>query len=210
MAMAGRETQSEMYFKKAILVDPKLMPAWQGLGLVLSGESKFDAALDAFGKVVELAPESGQAYLHIAQLQEKRANWNQAQTAYQKSLELEPDNVVAKNNLAWSYAEHGGNIDVALRLAQEANQAKPDDPEICDTLGWIYMKKNTLGDAIQALKKSVALVPKNPEYSYHLGIAYLRAGDTIKAKEFLEGTLQIEPNSPFAQDVRRMLVSLKN
>ena len=208
--MAGRDAESETYFKQAISINPQLRPAWEGLGLVLSAEAKYDAALDAFNKVVQLSPDPGPAYLHIAQLQERRADWNQAQTAYRKSLELEADNVVAKNNLAWSYAEHGGNIDVALRLAQEANQAKPDDPEICDTLGWIYVRKNTPGAAIQVLKKSVALAPKNPEYNYHLGMAYLSAGDTAKAKELLEATLYLEPASPLAEDVKKTLASLKN
>jgi Flp pilus assembly protein TadD len=123
---------------------------------------------------------------------------------------LDLDNAVAKNNLAWSYAEHGGNIDVALRLAQEASQAKPDDPEICDTLGWIYVQKNTLALAVQQLQKSVALLPRNPEYSYHLGVAYLRSGETAKARKFLEATLRAEPDSSFAPDARKMLVSLKN
>jgi len=77
-------------------------------------------------------------------------------------------------------------------------------------LGWIYIKKNTLGEAIQSLSKSVALVPRNPEYSYHLGVAYLRAGDSAKAKEFLETSLHIEPKSPFAEDARNLLTSLKN
>ncbi len=209
-AKTGQNGQSETYFKKAVSIDPQLIPAWQGLGLVLGAESKYDAALDAFNHVAQLSPKSGSAYFNIAQVQDVQGNWNQAQSSYQKSIELEPDNAVAKNNLAWSYAEHGGNIDVALRLAQEANRAKPDDPEICDTLGWIYLKKNTLSDAIQAFKKSLSLVPKNPEYSYHLGIAYLRSGDPTKAKEFLEASLQMGPKSAFAQDARKILVSLKN
>ena len=209
-ALAGRNSDAETYFKKAVAKDPHLMGAWQGLGLVMSAESKYDAALDAFNEVIRQSPKSGIAYFSVAQVRDLQGDWNQAQGAYRRSLELDPGNVVAKNNLAWSYSEHGGNIDVALRLAQEASQAKPDDPEICDTLGWIYIKKNTLGEAIQSLSKSVALVPRNPEYSYHLGVAYLRAGDSAKAKEFLETSLHIEPKSPFAEDARNLLTSLKN
>ncbi len=209
-ALAGRNAESETYFEKAVSVNPKLIPAWQGLGLVLSTESKYDAALDAFNKVAQLSPNSGIAYFNIAQVQDMRGDWSHAQEAYRKSLDLEPGNAVAKNNLAWSYSEHDGNIDMALRLAQEAHQVKPDDPEICDTLGWIYMKKNTLDDAIQAFKKSVSLVPNNPEYNYHLGIAYLRSGDKAKAKALLETALHMQPNSPFALNIRNMLISMKN
>jgi tetratricopeptide (TPR) repeat protein len=208
--MAGRKEVSENYFRKAVSVNPKLLTAWQGLGLALSAQSKFDEALDAFNKVVQLAPNSSVGYFNIAQVQDMHGDWSKAQDSYRKVLELEPGNAIAKNNLAWSYAEHGGNIDVALRFAQEAHQAKPDDPEICDTLGWIYLKKNTVGDAIQQFQKSVSLLPKSPEYSYHLGMAYLRSGDNAKAKEFLEATLRLQPNSSFAPDARKLLVSIKN
>ena len=208
-AMAGHNPQAETYFQKAIAIDPKLIAGWQGLGLVLSAESKIEPAINAFNNVLDLSPKSGISYFHIAQLQEKRGDWREAQNAYEKSLELDPDNVVAKNNLAWSYAEHDGNIDVALRLAQEANRAKPDDPEICDTLGWIYMKKNTLGDAIQVLRKSVALVPSNPEYKYHLGVADFRAGNKSDAKELLEAAIHLGLAPATGEDARKMLTSLK-
>ena len=139
-----------------------------------------------------------------------RGDWAKAQESYRKSLELDSANPVAKNNLAWIYAEHGGNMDIALKLAEEAHQAKPDDPEICDTLGWIYLQKNTVSDAIQELRKSVSLVPSNPEYTYHLGVAYLRSGNKKKAKENLEESIHGGPNSPLAADARQMLASLKD
>jgi len=146
----------------------------------------------------------------MAQLLEKHGDWEKAQESYQTVLRLEPDNIVAKNNLAWNYAEHGGNVDIALRLAQEANQARPDDPAICDTLGWIYLKKNTVGNAIEVFRKSVALEPGNAEYKYHLGMAYLRAGDTLKAKQQLEASLGMNPDPSVASDARKMLASMGN
>jgi tetratricopeptide (TPR) repeat protein len=210
MAMADRPGLAEDYLKKAVSLNPQLVAAWQGLGVVLSAQSKYDEALEVFNKVVQTSPKPAIAYFYIAQLEDRRGNWKASQAAYQKSLELDPDNVIAKNNLAWSYSEHGGNIDVALRLAQEANQSRPDDPEVCDTLGWIYIKKNTPGAAIQSLKRSVALMPKNPEYQYHLGVAYLRAGDHAKARESLQAAVYLGPNATFTQDAKDMLSSLRN
>jgi Flp pilus assembly protein TadD len=72
------------------------------------------------------------------------------------------------------------------------------------------MKKNTLGSAIQSFKKSVTLVPRNPGYNYHLGIAYMRAGDATNAKQALEASLRVEPHSSYAEDARKALASLKN
>lgn len=209
-ALAGPKAQSETYLRKATSLDSKLVPAWETLGLILTAETKYDGAIDAFDKVLELSPDSASAYFNIAEVQNMRGDWAKAQESYRKSLELDSANPVAKNNLAWIYAEHGGNMDIALKLAEEAHQAKPDDPEICDTLGWIYLQKNTVSDAIQELRKSVSLVPSNPEYTYHLGVAYLRSGNKKKAKENLEESIHGGPNSPLAADARQMLASLKD
>src|SRR5271165_840777 len=210
MAVAGRYAQSETFFRQAVAINPQLAAAWQGLGDVLARQSNYDAALDSFGKVIQQTPKSGLTYFRIGQVYDKRGDWSSAETAYQKLLELEPDNAAGKNNLAWDYTEHGGNIDVALRLSQEAVLAKPDDPELSDTLGWIYLRKNAPMDAIQVLKQSVSKAPKSPEYNYHLGMAYLRAGRPAEAKQFLEATLTLEPGFAHAEDTRKMLASLKN
>jgi len=53
-------------------------------------------------------------------------------------------------------------------------------------------------------------LPKNPEYQYHLGVAYLRAGDHAKARESLQAAVYLGPNSAFTQDAKDLLSSLKN
>ena len=114
----------------------------------------------------------------------------------------DPDNIVAKNNLAWVYAEHGGNIDVALRLAEEAKEKAPEDPTITDTLGWIYVKKGSYEAAVENLKNSVAKNPHDPSGLYHLGTAYYKLGKTADAKRELEAALKI-PNFAQAADARK-------
>jgi len=203
-------TDAESEFRAAATTNPQMALAWQGLGQALAAESKDDSAFEAFSTLLQVSPNSSLAYLGIARIHEKRAEWSQAENAYNKLLQGEPDNVVAKNNLAWDYAEHGGDVNVALRLAQDASQAVPDNPEVCDTLGWIYLKQNSPRNAIEVLSKSVRLAPQNPEYNYHLGIAYLRNGDSNKAKQLLQTTIQLQPKSMYAEDAQNMLLAMKN
>ena len=68
----------------------------------------------------------------------------QANEQYQKALAINPNSALAANNLAWNYVEYGGNLDVALALAQTAKAQLPDIPGIADTLGWIYYKKTSI------------------------------------------------------------------
>src|SRR6185295_5834498 len=83
----------------------------------------------------------------------------ESQQRYEHVIDIDPDAVVAANNLAWMYATTGGNLDRALQLAQAATAKMPNDPEVQDTLGWIYLRKNLLKMAVDALEISVANDP---------------------------------------------------
>jgi len=41
----------------------------------------------------------------------------------------------SRNNLAYNYVQYGGNLDVALGLAQKAREVNSTDAGIADTLG---------------------------------------------------------------------------
>ena len=68
---------------------------------------------------------------------------------FERVIGLDPDAPVAANNSAWMYAESGGNLDVALQLAQTAQRGLPESAEVSNTLGFIYYKKNLLTLAIR-------------------------------------------------------------
>src|SRR5207344_790828 len=97
-----------------------------------------------------------------------------AQKMYERTLEVDPTAPVAANNLAWMYATHGGNLDVALQLAQTAKQKLADDASVDDTLGWIFYKKDLAVDAIRSFEASVKRMPTKAEYHFHLGLAHAK------------------------------------
>ena len=93
-------------------------------------------------------------------------------------MDLKSNFAPAANNLAYNYAQHGGNLDVALGLAQKAREANPNDPGIADTLGWIHYKKGTYATAVALLKESnEKFKGQNPTVLYHLGLAYDKSGE---------------------------------
>ena len=120
-----------------------------------------------------------------------------ARRAFEQVLALDPKASVAANNLAWIYAENGGNLDVAMQLAQTAQAALPDSGETSDTLGWIYLKKEIYGLSITTLRRAVELEPKNPKFHYHLGLAYARSGDKHA------GQVDVADRAPAAARLRR-------
>ena len=69
----------------------------------------------------------------------------------------------------------------------------PNLPEVNDTLGWVYYRKDLIGQAILFLQQSLDMEPHNPVYHYHLGMAYARKGEDAKARRLLEAALRIDP-----------------
>jgi tetratricopeptide (TPR) repeat protein len=143
----------------------------------------------------------------VVELQDRPAD---AQHRYEQIVATSPDAVVATNNLAWLYAERGGNLDVALGLAQTAFQLNPNLPEISDTLGWVYYKKGLLPQATSALQRSVEGDPSSPVYHYHLGLIHTKRGDRLKARQSLEKALALDSNFDGSSDARRVLTSLRD
>src|SRR5581483_784930 len=127
---------------------------------------------------------------------------------FERALQIDPEAAVAANNLAWIYAETGENLDVALQLARVAQKRLPGVPEVADTLGYIYYKKNLAPLAISAFTLSAERDPGNATYQYHLGLAYAGAGDTKRAKELLTRALALKADFSGAQEARELLSSL--
>jgi Flp pilus assembly protein TadD len=142
-----------------------------------------------------------------AMIVEGQGKQAEARRRYEQIMQLDPTAAVAANNLAYMYAETGGNLDVALQLAQTAKQKLPEVPDVNDTLGYVYLKKDLASLAIPPLQASVRKDPKNSTYQYHLGLAYAKAGDKVKAKKALEQALAVNASFPGADDARRMLAS---
>jgi Flp pilus assembly protein TadD len=148
-------------------------------------------------------------YLLLGEMYEARRDWSNAKATYQKILELQPDNPVASNNFAYVMLQEGGNVDLALAMAQTARRGMPDSPNTADTLGWAYYKKGAYASAIGLLQEAVDKSPNDPSFQYHLGLAYQQAGRTASAKEHLQKVLKIDPNFPNADEVKKTLSELR-
>lgn len=195
-------------FKKAIELNPNDLGAYLDLGNLYSRLKKYDAAIKELDEASQINPKAVQVYMLKGVIYEAQKQQGHAQTEYEKALRIDPKFAPAANNLAWIYAEHGGNIDQALSLAQIAKERFPDDPGISDTLGWILYKKNIFLKAISHLEASAEKLPENPVVRYHLGMAYFKDGRKVLAKTELESALRLNADFPGAEEAKETLKSL--
>jgi hypothetical protein len=94
-----------------------------------SGAARTDGECDRhLGTVVECASQRCRRDGNSRALEESRGDLGKAEAYYRKSLQIQPKQPVAANNLAYRMLENGENVDVALTLAQTARQAMPNSP----------------------------------------------------------------------------------
>jgi putative PEP-CTERM system TPR-repeat lipoprotein len=201
----GDTRRREQMLRHLIDVDPSNIRAYAALARLYVELDQLDKAKAQFDQILAKSPNAIGASTMVALILESQGKTAEAVKAYERVLAIEPGAILAANNLAWLYAEGAGNLDVALDLAQGAKQRAPKTPQLDDTIGWIYLKKNLPQLAIQAFRTSAETEPANPVYRYHLGLAYIKNGDRIRAREALDEALRLRPGYPEAVEARKTL-----
>ena len=67
----------------------------------------YDDAVDVYSKLIEIKPNSFEAYTNIANCYFHKKNYNAAIENYKKSLEINSKNYIAYNNLGNTFKELG-------------------------------------------------------------------------------------------------------
>jgi peroxiredoxin len=97
-----------------------------------------------------------------------------------------PQKAIALNVVAYTLAEAGKGLDLALKYAEQAlNKYTTEDQNdqratLQDTLGWVYFKRGNYPEAIKYLELAVQAA-QDPDIQEHLAFAYEKAGQTDKA-----------------------------
>ena len=203
--LAGAETE----FKQASDLDKKSGEALVKLGVVQNARGAADDALQTFSEGSKTNPKEVAFYLLAGGIYESRQDWDHAKQQYQKVLEIQPDNPLASNNLAYVMLQQGGNVDVAFAMAQTARQKLPDNPNTADTLGWAFYHKQVYKSAVTLFKEAVKQDPDNVLFNYHLGLAYAKNGQAALAKQQLDRVLKIKPNFPGLDELRQAVTEAK-
>jgi tetratricopeptide (TPR) repeat protein len=204
---------AEAALEKSIQLDKKDLDSLLKLAQVKAAQGSIDKGIAICQQAAKDNPNQPSFYILIGELYESKHDWQNASAAYKSALAVRPDDPVASNNLAWAMLQSGGNLDIALSLAQTAHRGMPNSPGAADTLGWVYYQKGDYGPAINTLQDALKLAakfnaPDNPGIHYHLGMAYAKTNQPVLARQQLQQVLKINPNFSQADEVKKQLALL--
>ena len=205
----GDVAKAEALLRRAIEADAANFEAYGLLGQIYVAQKRLDEALAQFDRLAAQRPGAEGPPTMAGLILEAQGKPVEARARYERLVEANPRAAVASNNLAWMYASNGEQLDRALKLAQAAKAALPDDPSVNDTLAYVFLKKQMPALALPLLRLAVSKAPGEPVYHYHLGLAHMQAGDSASARQALEQALELRADFDGAEDARKMLGTLR-
>jgi tetratricopeptide (TPR) repeat protein len=197
-------------FERAIQLDPKYVQGYLRLGAVYQGQNQPDAAIGEYQKVLDLQPRSAPMITFVGNLYLEKNDLDTAGKYYARALEVDPNFAFANANLAWVDAQQGKDLDVALGMAQKARSLAPEVPSVTDVLAWVMYKRGNYSGAIPLLQECIKRSPDSAQYHYHLGLAYLGAGQKDSAKTQLQAALERKQLRPAETEQAQQALAQSN
>lgn len=171
-------------------------------------QGEFKKATDALEKAVAADPGNADSYLWLARSFGRRAETSNLFTApgqaskarqyFEKSVQLNPGNLEAVNDLFEYYLEApgflGGGLDKAQRAAEQIARINPSEGHWA--LAKIAERRKEFSAAEQQLRRAVELAPHQVGRLIDLARFLMKQGRIQEADQSLARADQIAPNSP--------------
>ncbi len=122
-------------------------------------EPKSDVVRDLLEQVVAEAPKFVAGHVLLADIQTARGEHELARASYRAVLALDPNHVVALNNLAYNLAVQAGDVEAAVPLADRLTRLGQTSPTVLDTVGWVWHLAGRSREAAEVLSRATKADP---------------------------------------------------
>ncbi len=185
------------------------------LGTLYAKQELYNKALLTYDKGLKSFPRNEKLLFAKGVLLDQMGRFEDSMAIMEEILMINSENALALNYVGYSYVDRGLKLQEALTMLQKANQLKPDDGYILDSLGWAYFKLGQVQQARDLVERANQLNPKEPAILEHLGDIYLKLGQIDKAKNYFQqalGTTIQVPNlaNKELEDQKRIRAKLSN
>ena len=129
------------------------------------------------------------AWYMLGAIFERQKKFDEAEQAFRKVLDVNPNNAPVLNYYGYMLADRGVRIEEAASLIQRALKQEPNNGAYLDSLGWAYYKQNKLVEAEEYLRKAIDREGNDPTILSHLADVYVKLGQNERAAELFERSL---------------------
>jgi serine/threonine-protein kinase len=185
-------------------MEPGYWGVYFSFGNFLHRQGRHAESVEYYRQVTQLAPDYAGGYINLGAALHWLGDWDGAETAWQRALELEPDSLTYENMGTLFYYEH--EFENAVEMQRKAIEIAPSDhrpwgklaaalryvPEADDEAAPYY------AEAIRLVEKQLVINPDQPEDLAYLAVYRTNSGDHDVARQAINRSLQLAPESPTA------------
>ncbi len=196
-------------YKKALAIESKDTNAYNNLGLVYAQQGKFNEAEAEVRKALAIDPENTLAKRTLQDILNRGRIVVETESPLDKKGGKAAQ-IAAYNELGNKYKQKG-LYDDAISSYKMAIQIDPKDAGSHYNLGLAYVKKDMYQEAAIETENALKVYPKMADAHRNLGlIYYLYLKDSKKAAYHFKKLLQLAPNQPDAENIKKIIRELED
>jgi protein O-GlcNAc transferase len=194
----GKHQESIHAFRNALKARERYVEAVYNLGLGNAAVGNLVEAERAYRQALQWRSADYNAANALANLLREAGRSEEAVQLYELARRLQPENAYANGALAQILLDVGRARE-AVQYAQAAAAIEPERGHWWGVLGVAERLQRNTESAIAALRKAIALDPRDDVSLSELGVALLEAGELEEARDILA---RAQPNERHAERMR--------
>jgi tetratricopeptide (TPR) repeat protein len=197
-AKDGQRDRAIALLREGIMLDRGLWEAHYDLGVVLVGAGDLAGAEDELRTAARLAPDAEEVAIALGELRRRRGENKEAADGLGDFLQGHPTAIDART-LQVTALRDSGQLDAALRQAQEVLVRKPGDAGALAELALTHLAKGERDTASLLAKQALDANPKSAAAERATGLIALSAGDDAAAFGAFSKAAQLDPQDTTAR-----------
>jgi|GEM_PF-1060990 len=189
---SGERERGEALLQEIFAVEKENPTALLTQAQLMVVDGKLEAAIAGARSVLRHVPDSVPALELLAQTHAEAGEYALSLDNYRQIMVVQPGHVGALNAL--TEAALGDNdLKLAIDLASSALRVNPENGEAARLLISAYTNSGRLDDAVREAEALTDSDRSRVMGTYLLGQVHLARGDLVKARQYLEQTILLEP-----------------
>nr|WP_199097053.1 tetratricopeptide repeat protein [Dyella sp. ASV21] len=157
-------------------------------------DQQYAQAEHAFSRALQVTPDDPALLYGRGLAYAESGDIDLAVTDFRRLLQLKPDDTDASNALGYTLADANRDLPEAQRLIETARSARPNDPAIQDSWGWLQYRLGHLDQAEKSLRTAWT-AHKDTDVGVHLGEVLWKQGRQEDARRVFDEVRKIDPQS---------------
>jgi cytochrome c-type biogenesis protein CcmH/NrfG len=129
---AGDCNAAALEYRRVVTINSEYRDAYTNLGICLARTQQFDEAEASFRRALEIDPGFARGYTNLAALALVRGDAERARSFYGEAIVRDPNNVLARMQLAKLYEQTFHDYHAAARMCGEARLIAPATPGVVE------------------------------------------------------------------------------